>query len=157
MDLVLTRRTFTEHSTIGDLTRDGERLCVVLEDCDRGLEQGWNREQIARAKLPGRTAIPSGRYLVVVTWSPRFQRPLPLLLDVPGYEGVRVHPGNTEHDTEGCLLPGLLEGPDRVDRSRDAFGLLYPLISAACSKGERVVLTIGRNAPPATNRTDGAP
>lgn len=131
MNLVLIRRWLTPQSTIGELFVEGEtaRRCVTLED------------PVRPAKIAGQTAIPAGRYRVVVTESRRFKRPLPLLLDVPDFEGVRIHPGNTCEDTEGCILVGQTMAPDRVLRSRAAFGTLFPLIQEAVAKG-RVYLTI---------------
>ena len=85
--------------TIGQLYVDGTYLCDTLEPTWRNLAQG------AR-KLKGRTAIPEGRYPVVVTHSPRFDAWLPLLVGVPGFTGIRIHAGNTAADTEGCILVG---------------------------------------------------
>ncbi len=103
----------------------------------------WVCEDAVRpVKIHGRTAIPAGRYEVRITYSPRFKRMLPLLLNVPGFEGVRIHPGNGPNDTEGCLLPGLDRRPQGVGRSRDAFNILYQMIRAAEDRGEPVLLEI---------------
>jgi len=95
MDLRLVRSRFTDKSTIGDLYVDGVRECFILEDTVRD------------EKIAGETAIPTGRYEIVTSFSNKFQKLLPLLVNVPNYEGVRIHPGNVPADTEGCLLPGL--------------------------------------------------
>ena len=79
---------------------DGPPLFFVCEDTDRRLEDGGAKEK-------GITAIPRGRYKIALTMSGRFKRVLPELLDVPQFSGIRIHSGNTEVDTEGCLLPGL--------------------------------------------------
>lgn len=101
MELTLDRILMGERRTIGRLFVDGERLCYTLEDQVR--KDG--------AKIYGETAIPEGRYQIVMTYSPRFKMVLPLLMDVPGFEGIRIHSGNTERDTEGCILVGYnLEG-----------------------------------------------
>jgi hypothetical protein len=101
MDLELKRTFAGAQRTFGELSIDGKFECYTLEDTVR--ESG--------EKIPGRTAIPAGKYTVVVNWSNRFQKYLPLLLDVPGFTGVRIHSGNTEKDTEGCILVG----KDRVE------------------------------------------
>src|SRR3972149_10690167 len=95
MELLLQRKIFTDKSTIGELFVDGVFECFTLEDVVRDDE-----------KIKKVTAIPDGIYTVLVTWSPRFKRQLPLLIDVPGFDGIRIHPGNTADDTEGCLLVG---------------------------------------------------
>ena len=113
MNLLLKRNPSNGSCTIGTLFVDGEQLCYTLEDVVR--------EQ----KVYAQTAIPAGRYRVQVTMSPRFKRMLPLLHDVPNYSGVRIHPGNTAEDTEGCILPGMTNPtPFSVGRSREAFELL---------------------------------
>jgi hypothetical protein len=118
--------------TIGHLTIDG------------GDWTCWTCEDVVRdgPKVPGQTAIPFGNYNVRLTWSPHFNRNLPLLLNVPGFEGVRIHPGNTAADTEGCILVGLDREPKGVGRSRMAFDTLFGMISTAASKGEAINLTI---------------
>lgn len=121
MNLELKRRWLTDKSTIGELLIDGAHECYVLEDKVR------QHEPLVR----GSTAIPFGRYGVVITHSPRFNRDLPLLVGVPGFEGVRIHPGNVAADTEGCLLPGLTWGSDRVNDSRQAFDALFAKLKAA--------------------------
>lgn len=103
----------------------------------------WACEDAVRPeKIAGRTAIPAGRYEVRITFSPRFKRMLPLLIGVPGFDGVRIHPGNDADDTEGCILPGLDRRPNGVGRSRDAFNILYQMIRAAEERGEPVFLEI---------------
>ena len=94
MELHLKRRYLGPDYTIGSLLVDGRYFCDTLEDAVRP------------AKVPGRTAIPAGRYKVVVNRSPRFGRDLPRLLDVPGFEGILIHRGNTAADTSGCILVG---------------------------------------------------
>lgn len=119
MTLRLVREPTVNGATHGCLFVDGRFLCFTLEDAIRDV------------KVPGQTAIPAGRYRVIVTPSVRFQRPLPLLLDVPGFSGVRIHPGNGIGDTEGCVLVGLDRDETRVLQSRLAMDKLFPLIEAA--------------------------
>lgn len=131
MKLRLKRQDYSDARTIGRLSIDGVDFCFTLEDTVR-----------TGPKVPGKTAIPSGTYAVKLTMSPRFGRILPLLVDVPGFDGVRIHPGNTAADTDGCILVGYTEAPGFVGRSRDAFARVFALISAARSAGETVTITI---------------
>jgi Family of unknown function (DUF5675) len=117
--------------TIGELLLNGEHECWTLEDVVRPDGE----------KIYGQTAIPSGTYKVVITYSPHFQRDLPLLVDVPNFEGVRIHPGNTAADTEGCLLVGQGKTTDSVTQSRGAFNTLFPKIRDAIRNGEEVWIT----------------
>jgi len=123
MKLQLIRKTFGAESTLGELYCDGQFECFTLEDTVRPV------------KIPGATAIPAGTYQVVVTLSQRFGRELPLLLNVPDFEGVRIHPGNRPQDTEGCILVGRTKGADFVGESRLAFDALFPRIQAAVDQG----------------------
>lgn len=141
MELVLKRTDKTEESTIGELSIDGTVECFILEDKDRGLMQDWPLQAIKEAKVYGKTAIPAGRYEIAVTYSNRFKKYLPLLLSVPGFEGIRIHPGNRAVHTEGCLLPGLTKGTNVVNQSRDAFTALFNKIKTA-TKREKVFIEI---------------
>lgn len=138
MELKLVRLAFTDKSTISELFVDGKYQCYVLED---RVREG--------PKVYGETAIPYGRYEVKVTYSNRFKKDLPLLLNVPGFEGIRIHPGNSPANTEGCLLPGRTCGPDWVGESRLAFEPLFEKIEQALDNGEDVWITIvdGRKTP----------
>jgi Family of unknown function (DUF5675) len=120
--LHLRRKWLTEASTVGELYVDGEFQCFILEDRYRPAPE---------VKVPGATCIPPGTYPVRITHSPRFNRDLPLVCDVPGFTGVRIHPGNTAADTEGCLLPGRVRHGDAVAESRAAFVELFALLQGA--------------------------
>lgn len=97
MKLTLKRNFKGPDYTIGKLYIDGHYFCDTLEDTVRPAGQ----------KIAGRTAIPAGDYKVIKSYSPRFKKILPEILDVPGFSGVRIHAGNTAKDTDGCLLLGL--------------------------------------------------
>jgi len=97
--------------------------------------------EIKAQKVYGATAIPAGRYRVAFTFSNRFQKYLPLLIDVPGYEGVRIHPGNKAEHTEGCLLPGTSFTADFVGNSRAACAALFAKMKAV-ERNEQIWLTI---------------
>jgi len=119
-EMLLKRRWYSDRSTIGALTL-GDFSCFTLED--RVREPG--------VKVQDKTAIPAGRYRVVVDFSQRFQRRMPLLLDVPMFTGIRIHSGNTAQDTRGCILVGEWRAPDWVGDSRRAFADLFFLINTA--------------------------
>ena|SRR2546430_2352877 len=129
MDMLVTRQTFTDESTIGELTIDGVHQCFTLED------------KVRPEKIKGETAIPTGRYQVVVNFSNHFQKMLPELVSVPNFEGVRIHSGNTAKDTEGCILVGTEKGTNVVSDSRTAFNALFAKIQAATAQ-EKVFIEI---------------
>ncbi len=127
MNLRLIREPSRDECTHGSLYVDGHWHCWVLEDVVREVEG----QPVHTWKVKGQTAIPAGTYRIALTMSQRFGRVLPLLVDVPGFEGIRFHPGNTTEDTEGCILPGTGRVPGRVTGSRVAFERLFELIVAA--------------------------
>ena len=97
-----------------------------------------------KAKIHGMTAIPYGEYEIVITWSNRFKCLMPLLVNVPGYEGVRIHTGNKAEDTEGCILVGKTKGLDFIGNSREEYAILFKKLSEAAQK-EKIHLTIIKN------------
>ena len=125
MKLELIRREFTDVSTIGELLIEGEHFCYTLED------------PVRDEKIYGMTAIPYSTYEVVITYSPRFHKYMPLLKNVENFEGVRIHSGNTANDTEGCILVGFTKGKDYIGGSIKAFNALMARI-----KGQELVLEI---------------
>lgn len=116
MLLELIRTTKTDKVTIGELLIDGIWFCYTLED------------PIREIKIPGATAIPIGTYPIKITHSPRFGRKMPLLVGVNGFDGVRIHSGNTVGDTEGCILVGQDVGKEMIYQSRLAFDKLMEKI-----------------------------
>jgi hypothetical protein len=131
MNIRVLRKTFTEDSTIGELTVNGQPECFTLED------------KVRAVKIHGNTAIPAGIYEVTITFSEKFKKPLPLLLNVPNFAGIRIHSGNTAVDTEGCILVGTTKGPDRVNNSRVAFKALFAKIEAALNKEKVFIEVVG--------------
>ena len=132
-------RVFLDGKRFGD----GHKFCNCLEDEDRGLTSDMSTEQIKAIKVKGKTAIPTGRYKVVITYSQRFKKDMPLLLNVKGYDGIRIHPGNTADDTEGCLPFGLNDKVGMISNSRYWTGMVTGIIKAAIERGEEVFITIG--------------
>ena len=139
MDLRLERLWLAPLDTIGTFLIDGLFECFVLEDQVRE----------AGVKVPGQTAIPVGRYEVIITPSQRFKEDLPLLVGVPGFEGVRIHAGNTHEDTEGCILvgqvlTGLAPGPSfTIGNSRRALNLVLVKLKAGLARGTVSVTITG--------------
>lgn len=131
MDLVLQRKPSDTRATLGQLFADGAFLCYTLEPSEY---------------LDAYPAIPAGKYRVVINYSNRFKRRLPLILDVPGRLGIRVHPGNVPDDTEGCILLGTSSLADELGNSRIACDMLQSRIARPLARGEDVWLTV-REAP----------
>lgn len=127
--LVVRRFHYTDTFTIGKMYWNDKYLCYTLEDKVREIKN----QSIREWKIYGETAIPAGIYGVAITMSPRFKKILPLLLNVPGFEGVRIHTGNTSIETDGCILVGMgWDGKsDFISNSRDAFNKLMNLLSAS--------------------------
>ena len=147
MELVLTRIAKRKTYTIG-------RLAIIKEEneeyktyeqeeyfCDT-LEPTWRDYAHGGRKLKGCSAIPEGRYAVVITYSPKMQQWLPLLLGVPMFSGIRIHAGNTSNDTEGCILVGKNKLVGQVVESRIWLQLLKKKIVEAKDRGEAVWITI---------------
>ena len=143
MNLHLTRTNFTDKSTIGELTIDGQFFGFILEDRERGLRSSMTVSELMAIKVFGQTAIPTGRYEVIISFSARFKRQLPLLLNVPAFAGIRIHNGNFNKDTEGCLLVGQTKGPqaDMVGNSKAALAELMPILTKAAKK-EKIIMEI---------------
>jgi hypothetical protein len=142
VELLLKPILKSNQTTISRLFIEDEPECFILEDVDRGLDS-MTAEEIAEKKVYGKTAIPAGRYEVVITWSNRFKRLLPLLLNVKGFEGIRMHVGNYAANTDGCLLPGTGVTKDMVVNSVRAFEALNAKLTEAVKK-EKVFITIKR-------------
>lgn len=138
MDMLLERLQLDSDVSIGSLSIDGDFECWILEDTVREIPG----KPVAAWKVPAKTAIPYGTYVVDVTFSNRFQKPLPILLDVPGFSGIRIHPGNYPADTEGCLLPGCDRLAKSLGRSRKAFDALFIKIKDAKTRREKMSIRI---------------
>ena len=144
--LTLARKILGDKATLGDLAINGVFECHTLEDVVR--EVAGN--PVSAWKIAGATAIPAGTYQVVIDFSPHFGRIMPHLLSVPGFDGIRIHSGNTDADTEGCILLGQYEtSPDFIGSSRAAFDAFFPKLQDAVEQGE-VYIVITNPTPGAT-------
>jgi len=146
MELTLNTKTKLPLKTIGELLVNGKKFCDTLEDRERLVWSLLPFKQLLGTKIFGTTAIPAGRYEVVVTYSDRFKRRLPLLLNVPQFDSVRIHGGNTEADTEGCVLIGKLEPKAQVIYGAKTLGLLDKLMAILepASKTGKIFITVNR-------------
>lgn len=149
MIISLDRDIFSESATLSTLKIDGLDFGFCCEDTCRGLSQAQPIADVWRMKVPGYTCIPRGKYIIKRTWSNRFQKKMMQVLDVPGFQGIRIHPGNTSEDTEGCLLPGLSRDSKTmiVAKSRLACDYLDKCVQTCESRGEDVFLVIEEHRP----------
>ncbi len=144
MKLTLQREPSQNETTLGKLYVDGVYQCETLEDVVRE-QMGV---PVAQWKVAGRTAIPAGTYQVQLTWSPRLSpkyenKLMPIITGVEGFTGIRIHSGNTDDDTEGCVLVGKERvGNDRIVESRVAWHARYDKLEAAWRQGEGITIEV---------------
>lgn len=153
MELKVKRKAFEKNYTIGKLYIDGVAYCDTLEDCDRGLTQDMPLEEIKEKKVYGKTAIPTGTYEIDMntvspkfkdrSWAKPFGGKLPRLVNVPGFDGILVHPLNKASESLGCIgvgknsIKGLI-----TDSSRTFMSLMTKCLLPAKVKGEKITITI---------------
>jgi len=142
MKLLLERKYLTGTYTIGSLFVDGEYFSDTIEDKVRDLNKDGDLDDPGETKVDSQTAIPYGTYKVLLTMSPKFTRLLPLVLDVPGFTGIRIHRGNTAEDSSGCILVGENKEKGKVINSTDHEMRLVEKIFDASVKGETIELQI---------------
>ena len=153
MELKIKRKAFEKEYTIGDLYIDGKFFSSTIEDCDRGLTQDMPLEEIKAKKIYGKTAIPTGTYEIDMnTISPKFQarswaKPyggkLPRLLNVPGYEGILIHPFNSAAESLGCIGVGKNSIKGMItDSSRTFMSLMSKYLLPAKVRGEKITISI---------------
>lgn len=152
MKLTLNRRFKAPEYTIGDLYIDGQWFCNTLEDTDRDLSQDMLLTYIQNKKIKSQTAIPTGTYKVDMdTVSPKysnyskypyakqFNAKMPRLLNVKGFEGILIHAGNTQKDTDGCILVGINKVKGQVINSQATW---KKLMSVLLKDKDNIKLTI---------------
>lgn len=134
MELTLNRIFLGSSATIGELYVDREHIADTLEDRIRPKGE----------KVYGQTAIPEGTYDVILSYSPRFKKILPEILNVPNFSGIRIHPLNKAEESEGCIGVGEWDGKTAnwISNSRKAFNKLMPLLQEATNKKEKITITI---------------
>lgn len=135
MKLTLKRIALRPTYTIGKLYIDDVYFCDTIEDTVRDLNKNGKFDN-GEKKVHSKTAIPYGIYEIKWTYSPRFKKYTPQLMNVPSFEGIRIHAGNTSADTEGCLILGKNKQVGKVLSSRDTINKFYPIIKEACSNGK---------------------
>ena len=142
MRLTLIRIANKPTYCIGKLYVDGKYFCDTLEDHDRGLDDSMELSDIVSLKKYGETAIPTGIYNVLLTYSPKYKKVMPLINNVKGYSGIRIHSGNTAKDTLGCLLVGKNKEVGKVLDSRNTYNALFKRLQ---QKGkDKIVIDIQR-------------
>ena len=153
MNMKIDRRWKKATYTVGILYVDGVRFCETLEDKDRGLFQTDKLAEIKAVKVYGETAIPVGAYTVAMNVvSPKYAGVkwyadlcggrMPRLLNVPGFEGILIHPGNNPLQTYGCVLVGRNTKVGELTDSKATFQRLYKKMRAAADRGERITISI---------------
>lgn len=136
MKLVVDRKYKKQDYVISNLTIDGKWFCNVIEDTDRGLKSDMPLRELKSKKIANKTAIPSGIYKITLdVVSPKYSNnsyykkvcnsKVPRLLNVPAFEGILIHTGNTEKDSSGCLIVGENKEKGKVINSRITFEKLY--------------------------------
>jgi hypothetical protein len=142
MKLLLKRIAFKEAYTIGKLSIDGVYFCDTLEDRNRDLNHDGDLNDAGEGKVKNETAIPFGTYNVVVNVSQRFGRELPRLENVPGFDGILIHRGNTDADSSGCILVGENKVKGKVINSTPYEIELVKRCKEALARGEKITITV---------------
>lgn len=142
MEIQLKRIAKKPTYTIGRLSINGHYICDTLEPTDRGLDQNMTLDEIKSVKIKGKTAIPAGRYKVIMSYSPKFKKTLPLLLNVPAFSRILIHTGNTAKDTQGCILCGKNIVVAKVLYSTTYTQMVIQNIKKAYSTNEPIYITI---------------
>ena len=157
MILLVERKWRKTDYTIGNLYVDGVLFSNTLEDPDRGLDSSMPLDEIKRIKVKGDTCIPYGTYRVSLDiTSPKYSNTskypytaackgkMPRVMNVKGFEGILIHAGNTQRDTEGCLLVGENKAKGKVLNSQKTWQRLYALLKEAHDRGEEITITYER-------------
>jgi len=142
MEIKLIRKYYRTKYTIGRLYVNNRFFSDCLEPPSLHLTERSALGTILIAKYKGYRAIPTGRYRILITRSRRFGRWLPLLMNVKGFEGIRIHPGNKPEDTRGCILLGFNRRKGYVLDSTRCVLTLVKMMTEAIAKGEKVFVTI---------------
>lgn len=152
MEVLIERKWKKDTYTIGNVYINGDFFCNSLEDKDRGLDNNMTLEEINSKKVYGETTIPTGTYEIrmsysnkfaVRAWASKYGGKVPEVLNVKGFSGIRIHPGNTAKDTLGCILVGKNNEKGKVTNSTSYYHkLLDEYIVPASNKDEKIELII---------------
>jgi hypothetical protein len=138
MEITLFRKTEINNTVLGELHVNGKFFCYTLED------------KIRDVKIKHQTCIPPGNYKILLTLSQRFKTILPILLNVPNFEGIRIHAGNTIEDTSGCILVGTAIANDKLLHSKVALQELMAKIKTAVKNKEVISIEVKNPEKPVT-------
>ena len=155
MELILSRSYNATTYTIGSLMVNGTYFCDTLEDKNRNLSSTMSLDEINKIKVKGETAIPYGKYKITLgVKSPKYsnfskykyaaftQGYIPRLINVPGFEGILIHAGNSDGDTDGCILVGENKVKGKVINSQATWTNLYKLLKEADDRKETITITV---------------
>lgn len=141
MEIRVKRTEFKDDRTIGELYINDKFFCHTMEDTDRGLTKDTSISVIKRMKIAKKTCIPYGRYRVILSYSTKLGRYLPLILDVPQWRGIRIHKGSDPSWSSGCVLVGLDRKGDKLGKIVEAEKSLIKMLDAV-NKTQSIYITI---------------
>lgn len=142
MRVTLRRIAFKDKYTIGKVYINNKYFSDSIEDKDRGLYDYMSEEYILEKKVKHESAIPYGMYKLLWTYSPKYKRFMPEVLDVKGFTGIRIHSGNTEEDSSGCILLGFNKKVGKVLDSRKTCKKFDAIIEEYYKKGEPMTIEV---------------
>lgn len=141
MELKIIRKEFTDLYTTGELYINNEFFCYTMEDTDRHITNEDSVSKIKTIKVAKRTAIPYGEYRVILSFSKKLKRYLPLILDVPDFRGIRIHKGSNQDWSSGCVLVGMKKTIGKLKDIVEAEKLLIEKLDAV-NKTEAIYIKI---------------
>jgi len=144
MEIKIIRSEFESDRTIGKMYLNGSFFCHTLEDTDRNLHEDMSSSIIKQTKIAKKTCIPYGRYRVILSYSTKLKRYLPLILDVPNWRGIRIHKGSGPEWSSGCPLVGLDRKGNRLSNIEKAEKQLIDILDSV-NKTEEIYITIEKD------------
>lgn len=142
MEIVVKRINFADDYTEGQLFVNGKYICDTLEDKDRNLDNYMSEDEILQRKIYGVTAIPVGKYRITIDYSYKFKKNLIHILNVKGFDGIRIHSLNEASQSLGCIGVGKKTGDGWISESRKTYAILHKIVEEALNMGDNVYLTI---------------
>lgn len=141
MIIKIIRKEFTDTYSLGEMYINDKFFCYTMEDTDRNINEDLPTSAIKEVKVPKRTAIPYGDYRIVLSFSKKLKRYLPLILDVPAFRGIRIHKGSTHEWSSGCVLVGMRKGKDKLLDIVEAENKLIEILESV-NKTEAIYIKI---------------